>query len=227
MTRIVLPDGNYDFMALPYEDDPDGEEALWEGGGCYEAAMSIADPAEHEERIRLFQEAEQLYLQAAERGNAVASMCLGYVYSYDRCEGRYWRGAAGGGLPYPREERAFECFTTAAKAGIPEACYKLGDMYKHGMGCEPDAESAYSWYLRASEIATASNETPVVLGSIALRLAECFEEGFGCEQSFSCALQMYRHAVRSLDAAVDAGETWYEKALANARAGVKRCEQEL
>ena len=228
MTRIVLQDGNYDYMALPYEDDPDGVEALWDGGGYYEDAMSITDPANREERIRLFQAAEQLYLQSAERGNAVASMCLGYVYSYDRCEGRYWQGAVGGGdRPYPREERAFECFSIAAEAGIPEACYKLGDMYKRGVGCEPDAASAYGWYLHASEIATVSNETPVVLGSIALRLAECFEEGFGCEQSFTCALQMYRHAIEAFDAAVDAGEAWYEKALASARAGAKRCEQEI
>lgn len=227
MTRIVLDDGKYEFMALPYEDDPDGEEALWEGGERYEEAMSIADPAKHLVRIRLFQAAEQLYLQAAERGNAYASLCLGYVYSYDRCEGSYWReDSEEYNQPYPREERAFECFSVAAEAGIPEACYKLGDMYKNGVGCDPDAVSAYEWYIRASKLAM-DGEDPVILGSIALRLAECFEEGFGCDQDFSCALQMYQHAVRALGVAVESGETWYEKALVSARAGVKRCKQEL
>ena len=227
MTRIVLNDGKYDYMALPYEDDPDGEEALWDGGVYYERAMTLADPAKIEARIRTFQAAEQLYLQAAERGNAYASLCLGYVYSYDRCEGRYWRGNdANPEQPYPREQRAFECFSLAAEAGIPEACYKLGDLYKRGIGCELDAASAYEWYIRASKLAEAG-ETPVVLGSIALRLAECFEEGFGCEQSFSRALQMYRRAAQALEVAVDEGETWYEKALFSAQAGVKRCSQEI
>ena len=225
MTRIVLGDGKYKYTALPYEDDPDGEEALWDGGGYYDKAMSITDPAEREERIRLFQAAEQLYLQAAERGNAVANLCLGYVYSYDRCEGRYWRAEGDdASRPYPREERAFECLSIAAQAGIPEACYKLGDMYKHGTGCEADANEAFRWYVRASELAT--REWPVILGSIALRIAGCYEEGFGCEQSFERALEWYEKAVSGLEFAVDNGEAWYEKALAGARAGVKRCGQE-
>ena len=226
MTRIVLDDGKYEYMALPYEDDPDGEEAIWEGGGYYEEAMSIADPAERAERIRLFQAAEQLYLQAAERGHVIADLNLGYVYSYDRCEGRYWReGGDDASRPYPREERAFECLNVAAQADIPEACYKLGDMFKHGMGCEADANEAFRWYVRASELS--AQESPVILGSVALRLAGCYEEGFGCEQDFELALKWYRRSVAGLDAAVDAGETWYEKALASARAGVKRCEQEI
>ena len=129
------------------------------------------------------------------------------------------------GKPYPREERAFECFLVAAEAGIPEACYKLGDMYKHGTGCEPDAKEAFRWYVRASELA--AREQPVILGSIALRLAGCYEEGFGCEQSFSRALEWYGKAVSGLECAVEAGDTWYEKALAGARAGVKRCKQEV
>ena len=142
MTRIILDE--YDYMALPHEDDPNGEEALWQGGCRYDRAMSITEPAKREDRIREFQAAEQLYLQAAARGNEYASLCLGYIYSYDRCAGRYWREGGGNpGEPYPREARAFECFAAAA-----------------------------------------------------------------------------------LEVADDAGEAWYEKALASARAGIKRCEQE-
>ena len=126
--------------------------------------------------------------------------------------------------PYPREERAFECFEKAAQAGIPEACYKLGDLFKHGMGCEPSATMAHLWYVRAAELAT--HERPVILGSIALRLAGCYEEGFGCGQDFERALEWYDKAASALEVAVDAGETWCEKALAGARAGVKRCRQE-
>lgn len=225
---IKLPPIRFDYEAPCIDEDPDGEEARWEGGEYYDEGMSYTDPCDREERIRCFQAAEQLYLQAAERGNAMANLCLGYVYSYDRCEGRYFRRTREEiGKHYPREERAFECFKVAAEAGICEACYKLGDMYKHGTGCDADADAAYNWYVRASKLATSESEAPVVLGSIALRLAGCFEEGFGCEQSFSCALQMYRHAVAALEFAVDNGEVWYAKALAGARAGVKRCQQEV
>ena len=222
-------------MLYPSElvgDDIDGEDALYYGACYYDEAMEYIDPADHEKRVECFQAAELLYRHAAGRGNAQAYLSLGYVYSYDRCEGRYWQGLAAaetgedGSRAYPHRERALECFSVAAEADITEACYKLGDMYKHGIGCDLDAAAAYKWYSRASNLAM-KEESPVVLGSVALRLGGCFEEGFGCEQSFSCALQMYGHAVTALDAAVDMGETWYENALANARAGAKRCKQEI
>lgn len=93
-------DGRTYVMAYPYadhehpfpgDDDEDGNDALFYGGGYYDEGMSYTDPANHEKRIECFQAAELLYRHAAGRGNAVASLCLGYVYSYDRCEGRYWR----------------------------------------------------------------------------------------------------------------------------------------
>ena len=245
VTEPIFDDeGGYDgrtyTMVYPYtdhtfpfsgHDDQDGDDALYYGGCYYDEGMGYSDPADRDKRIDCFRAAEVFYRHAAGRGNAVASLCLGYIYSYDRCEGRYWvdpsslETAEDYHRPYPHEKRAFKCFSEAAEAGIAEACYKLGDLYKQGMGCEPDAVSAYNWYLRASKLA--AGESPVVLGSIALRLAWCFEEGFGCDQNFTCAMQMYYHAAGALEVAVDSGETWYAKALANARAGIKRCEQEI
>lgn len=163
-------------------------------------------------------------------GNPIASLNLGYVYSYDRCEGRYWRDPMtieteeDCRRPYPREERALECFKAAAEADVAEACYKLGDLYKQGTGCIPDAAEAFRWYVRASELST--HEPPVILGSVALRLAGCYEEGVGCMQDFAHALEWYEKAVAGLEVAVENGEAWYAKALAGARAGVKRCKQE-
>lgn len=212
-------------------DDADGSTALYYGACYYDEGMSYTDSSEHDKRVAYFRAAEALYRRAADRGNAVAFLNLGYVYSYDRCEGHYWRdsttleGGEDHGRLYPREKRAFECFKIAAETGICEACYKLGDMYKYGTGCEPNAVAAFRWYLRASQIAV--QETPAILGSIALRLASCHEEGFGCAQDFGRALEWYRCAVVGLDAAVDTGDTWYEKSLAGARAGVKRCDQEV
>lgn len=233
-------DGRTYMMSYPYwdhefpfpgHDDEDGEDALYYGGCYYDEGMSYTDPADHDRRIDCFRAAEVFYRHSAGRGNAVANLCLGYVYSYDRCEGRYWvdpmtlETEEDYRRPYPREERAFECFAKAAEAGIPEACYKLGDLYKHGTGCEPDAAEAFRWYARASELAV--HERPVILGSIALRLAGCYEEGLGCGQSFERALEWYEKAVSGLEFAVDNGETWYEKALSGAHAGSRRCRQEI
>jgi hypothetical protein len=41
------------------------------------------------------------------------------------------------------------------------------------------------------------------------------------------ALKWYQRAVEGLEVAVEQGEHWYEKALAGARAGAKRCRQEV
>lgn len=227
---MFYPYTGHDFP-FPGGDDEDGSDALYYGGCYYDEAMGYTSPEDHQKRVDCFRAAEIFYRHSAGRGNPVACLCLGYVYGYDRCEGDYWPlpatpGAGyGPGQPFPREERAFECLEIAAAADIPEACYKLGDMYKHGTGCEGNAHEAFSWYARASELAL--RERPAVLGSIALRLAGCYEEGFGCGQDFSRALEWYGKAARALEVAVDAGDSWYAKALAGARAGVKRCRQEL
>lgn len=63
-------------------------------------------------------------------------LCLGYVYAYDRCEGRYFRSYYNnfGEVP-PKPDTdvlAYECFCHAAEAEIAEGCYKLGDMLAEG-----------------------------------------------------------------------------------------------
>ena len=218
-------------MKYPFSVDFNGEDALYYGGGYYDEGMSYTDPEDKAKRIECFQAAELLYRHSAGHGNAYANLCLGYVYSYDRCEGSYWRDPMtleteeDYKRPYPREERAFECLNIAAQADIPEACYKLGDLYKHGTGCDPDAAEAFKLYAHAAELA--KKEQPVILGSIALRLAGCYEEGFGCKQDFEQAFKWYKKAVDGLEFAVENGQAWYEKALAGARAGKKRCQQEI
>lgn len=241
---ILTDDGGYDgrtyTMAYPYWDqgfpfpasgDEYGEDALYYGGCYYDEGMGYTDSGDREKRVDCFRAAEILYRHSAGRGNVVANLCLGYVYSYDRCEGRYWRDPVmlktdeDYRRPYPREERAFECFEIAADTGISEACYKLGDLFKQGVGCSPSTTEAFRWYMRASELAV--HERPVILGSIALRLGGCYEEGFGCGQDFVRALGWYEKAVSGLEFAVDNGDAWYEKALAEARTGAKRCRQEV
>lgn len=211
--------------------DAEGRRALDLGAGYYTEGMGYTDGSDREKRVDCFRAAELLYLHAAERGNPCAYLDLGYVYSYDRCEGRYYQdlraAKAGEGCARscPVGQRAFECFSEAAGCGMAEGCYKLGDLYRQGIGCSPDAATAFDLYARAFELGR--EDDPVVWGSIALRLGDCFENGIGCAQGFSRALEWYRKAEVGLDAAVRAGEWFYERALAHARSGVRRMGQEL
>lgn len=220
-------------MVYPWEDmpDPDGDIALSFGADYYREAMSYTDAEDHETRVSCFQAAEILYLHAASKGNPIAYANLGYVYSYDRCEGRYFvdhrhsETIEDYARPYPREQRAFECFTFAANAGDAEACYKLGDMYKRGIGCEANPDQALAWYKRAFDLRDGYPAS--VWGSIALRLASCFEEGIGCDFDLAQALKWYKQAIIGLEQAVREGDSFYTRTLSNAQAAAKRIEQEL
>ena len=229
--RVEDMDGNYlgRTYIRPYpfseQPDPEGWDALEFGGRYYVEAMGYTDVADHQTRIECFQAAELLYLHAAWKGNPYAWQNLGYIYSYDRCEGRYYDTWANDIDPFPCEEQAFKCYELAAEAGLPEATYKLGDMYKHGIGCEAGAAEAFRCYMRAFDLG--KNEHPVIWGSTALRLGDAYENAFGCEQSFAQALKWYEQAVTGLEIAVREGEWFYKKALTGARNGVKRCRQEL
>ncbi|MBQ6395814.1 MAG: sel1 repeat family protein [Atopobiaceae bacterium] len=232
------------------------EEAMQYGSQYYDEGMSTSDEAFWRDRVDCFRASEALYLRAARYGELQAFANLGYVYSYDRCEGEYlgvdengtriWSPAFGPGAatndagtasgvgatldadgePFPRERRAYECFKVAADADHPEACYKLGDLVKEGRGCEADAASAVALWTKAFALCR-DVDMPVWWGSAALRLGEAYENGEGCPQDFENALKWYRDAENGLRIAVDQGETWYRKALTRARDGVKRCEQEV
>lgn len=214
----------------PAQDDEEGWDGLDFGGGYYDEGMEHQSPDELPLRIACFQAAETLYLHAALRGNDIAFLCLGYVYSYDRCQGNYqsWEGLSlfedAEGNP-SLDEKAYRCFAQAADAGYPEACYKLGDMLARGRGCAKDETLACQLYRRAFE--GARGDRPVTWGSAALRLGSAYEYGNGVKQSFEEALRWYKQAQTGLELAVEGGDWYYEKALASAERGVKRAQQEL
>lgn len=244
--------GRYYEAFYTAEGDPDGDDALDYGSAYYSEGMSCDGDTEHQKRVMCFQAAELLYLHAASKGNPDAHLCLGYVYSYDRCEGDYYEREAYAEAeaemlrrirkygPYcdwvsptrqrlshtfPHLERAVEHFRVAAEAGIAEACYKLGDMLRDGSGCEVDLDEAYRWFVQAYELAV--HEGPLVRGSAALRLGRAREEGEGCEQSFHEARRWYERACDDLGIAVGSGEDWYRKSLTRAERGLRRVRQEL
>lgn len=234
-TALYDSDNNYlghtYTMPYPCGDDPHGEDALYYGGGLYDDGMRLTAPEYAEARRDCFKAAELFYRHAAGRGNPIAYLCLGYIYYYDRCRGWYWRNLdeletdEDYERPYPREERAFECFEKAANAGIAEGFYKLGDVYKNGIGCEADQQQAYRCCVQAKE--HDNGRAAYLTGSIALRLAKCLEEGMGCEHDFKQALKEYETAEHFLDAAVCSGDWYYKNARDGARDGVTRCKQEI
>ncbi len=225
--------GSYPNPEVP---DPDGTMALQYGSWYYAEAMEHQSASEHDVRVQCFQAAELLYLHAAGHGNAQALANLGYVYSYDRCEGAYWMrpSAAGDGGEdpgsaagtFPREERAFTCYLCSAEAGVSESCYKVGDLHRLGMGCERDLGAAFRWYRRGYELGSL-DEDALVCGASALRLARAYEDAEGVGRSCEQALLWYERAEKGLDAAVEHGAWFYEKSLASARSGVARMRQEL
>ena len=212
--------------------DEGGNLALHYGSQYYDEGMSLQDPELRQSRVDCFRAAELLYLWAASKGSVHALANLGYVYSYDRCEGQYLgldelgRRVCEPDEAFPLDRRAFECYQQAADLGHPEACYKLGDMMHDGRGCEPSLGGAAELWERGYRQAIHWN-VPVWWGSAALRLGGAFEEGEGCEQSFSQALTWYERAETGLRIAVDQGDWYYRKALRNASEGVVRCRQEL
>lgn len=218
-------------LYLP-QDDEDGWEALSFGSNYYMEGMGYNDPADLPTRIKCFQATELLYRHAERQGNPIASLSLGYVYSYDRCEGKYFvdhrftEDVEDYRRPYPREERAFACFSKAAEVGLAEGHYKLGDMYANGIGCEPDVAAAYTCYERAFELSKHESDA-AVWGSAALRMADAAENGLGRSQSFEDALKFYEIARSGLEAAVRGGDWFYVRQSQRAEKGVRRMKQEL
>lgn len=218
---------------MPYTNkrDPDGKWALFYGDSLYDDGMTLTDSSYADIRWRCFYAADIFYRHAAGKGNPMAYLKLGYVYYYDRCEGHYWQGidwdkpAEERCRPFPREERTFQCFKKAAEEGLAEGAYKLGDVYKNGIGCIADEAEAYRCYIEASHL---DDESETYLtGSIALRLAICLEEGVGCSHDFRKALSYYGRAEEYLEKAVDEGVHYYQGALRSAQNGITRCKQEI
>ena len=62
---------------------------------------------------------------------------------------------------------AFPLFARAARAGLPEACYRLGRCYLLSLGVPPSINEALRWLSRAAEAGDAEAQTQ--LGSLALQ----------------------------------------------------------
>lgn len=101
-------------------------------------AQEYNDQGEKLERQERYEEAFQLYMQAALKGHAKAQFHVGYCYFYgDGTEEDY--------------SKAFKWFKTSAEQGDDEGQFFLGFCYEKGYGTKPDPKLAKEWYKKSAE----------------------------------------------------------------------------
>lgn len=235
--------------------DPEGEDAMAWAADYYFDGVRFTQPERRQERIDSFRAAEILFRHAAGRGCAWAWLCLGYLYAYDRAEGKYFRSAfdwspqsdtAWGRQFYsappkpPLPIRAAACFRRAAGEGVAEGCLAYAEtLRKHpefkedsyvleeGRSSDEPASdfSARDWLRRAYDIAVVQRN-PRIWGSAALRLGEMAAAGTSDEKpDAKAALRWYETAVRGLEQTVRSGLDMFDQLLAEAQNGVEDMKQ--
>lgn len=118
-------------------------------------------------------------LKAADQGDAVALMWMGYRYYYGRgvrkdakaavaafkksaqkgnADAMFWLGylyAQGSGIA-KNDKQAVQWYRKAAEAGLKVAAYNLGNCYRNGRGVSRDIGKAMYWYKRSADAGFAS-----------------------------------------------------------------------
>ncbi|MFR5083696.1 MAG: tetratricopeptide repeat protein [Anaerobutyricum hallii] len=73
-------------------------------------------------------------------------------------------------------EKAMHWYMLAAQQGRPDAAYKLGQFYEHGLGVEEDIEKAEEWYKKAAEEDTGDDAG---IGNTNIDIEEKMKKRFG------------------------------------------------
>ena len=222
------PKGREIVASYPCDDDPCGEKAFGFARAYFGEALSYCEPQDARLRVECFRASELLLLHAVSRGSVEADVQLGVLYEGDLCEGVYY-GAEFGSCEEAAgclDAMAFERFHHAAASGSAEACCRLGDLVGAGRGCQADPSRAFALYVRAFEM-TEGTHVEAYRGISALRVAEAYEGGCGCEQSFRRAYAWYRIAEDELAYVIDEGGWFFKKPRSRASVGVRRMRQEL
>lgn len=183
--------------------DPEhaGAAALQLGSLNYGGAFSARREPDYQEAVQWYRKGDQL-------GNLQATINLGYCYEYGRT-----------GQPDP--DKAYECYHRAALGSkIPEAQYKLGDMYRWGKGVKKDREIAFALYDKAFQFMQSDSfdyeqDAPEIHASILHRLADLIWEAnsktyerTSPDLPLTC-LSLYQEAERSYHRAIRNGLKYY------------------
>ncbi len=205
-------------------------------------ALDYFEPKDAALKIRCVRSAELLLMHSCFSepwdGTAESWRLLGEIYYNDWGDENYWFGANFNEhnlLPtYPKllkisnhNSRALYCFKKgqASKNSDVESSVFLGECYLYGVGCEVDQHRAFETFSKTWRDTLSANARCV--GRCALNLANCFEYGYGCKQSFEESLSFYQKSFDAYTLALDQGEDLLEPFLVKAEKGLNRCLQEL
>lgn len=201
---------------ISMEGENSGDAACELGSLHYSGAISPDGEPDYEQAFKL-------YSMGAERGNMQAMVNLGYCYLYGRS------------IP-PSPKDAFECFQRAAfTTDMPEAIYKLGDMYERGCYVERDGELAFGLYRKAFLlIQDKPDEAPEIKASIYHRVADHVAMDDKEDEPVSerrerllTALELYQRAERDYYRAIEAGAYYYDRRLDEVIAAQDRMRTEF
>lgn len=173
-----------------------------------------------------YEEARELYEKSAAMGNPQAMVNLGYVHYYGReCEVDYGK--------------AFQWFSKAALVSfdppMPEAFYKLGDMYRWGKYVERDDYAAVTLYFRAFVAAGRSGnfdevehrwDDQLLAADAAQRLGDCLRHGIGAVVNLEEAIKFYTIAVEGFTRKTELGDVFAPKLLEKAKKSLDECRKE-
>ncbi|WP_079535316.1 hypothetical protein [Phoenicibacter congonensis] len=224
-----------DFL-MPGDDSCGPEIALNAGAAFYNEALEYVDEDMRDVRVGCFKSAELLYFHAALWGNwECLSTCwlnLGYLYEYRLTNDDLWplwmEDVPKTYHPVlqmrDRDSRAHACYGLAMESGSIEAIYKYADTVRWEKGCNPNIKEAVKLYSQAWEKCQYSD--PHVIGSVASRLAGCYEDEDGCVRDLKKAKDFYERAIMWFEISAEY-TSLYEKMLSKCKKGLSRVDQEL
>lgn len=122
-------------------------------------------------------------------GDPSAANSLGYIYGSDR-------------LGAPDWGKAFRCFRYGAAHDAIESTYKLSDLYRKGLGTEPNPQKAWDLVNGLYQRANKHRITGGKFADILLRMGYCYRDGIGVQADQEQALHFFLEAKRAIEARI-------------------------
>lgn len=171
-------------LGLIYEYGKGVEINLVEAAGYYQLGASLSEPTAQCNLGLLYETggggvqksveyAKQLYMAAAEQGNASAEFCLGDMYRT-------------GALGYVDNEMALEYYSSAGDKGHAEAIHNLGYIHECVYGTKKDYKEALKYYQQAADLGNALSY--IAVGSM-------YHQGLGIRKNLAKANANYTKAM--------------------------------
>lgn len=147
--------------------------------------------------------ATELYAMAAKGKNEHAMMMLRRIYRF----------GANGNPDLDMSSRWAGAYLTEktkeggdAARGLPDSCFVVGNIYRHGYGVVPDSAAALAWYEKAADKKS---------WKAMLRLADLLRKGEGCKKNVEQAKEWEAKAIAELRPLADNGQAEAQRGLAD------------